>query len=135
MARHRPTATNGKRLKTTFWIFVGIDSVLLVLVFLSILSQGFTNAAPEVGGQLALFLLLPMALGVAVWLFKLSDGAVANRLALLMVLVPVPGVIAYGFYQDDLAAKNAHQSSKEVSVGAGASEDAQKPAAGTALSR
>ncbi len=104
-------------MKTIFWIAVAIDSVLIALIFFSILGDSFTNAAPQVGGKLLVFLLLPLALGAAICLFMFGTDIVAHRLALFIVLTPLPGVVAYGFYQDYADAQRVNRTS-ELSVGA-----------------
>ena len=120
------TATTGKLMTPIFWIVIAIDSIALALVLLGILSDSFTNAAPEVGGRLLAFLLLPLALGIPVCLFVFGNDIVAHRLALLIALAPVPCVIAYGLYQDYSSAREAVSGDK-MSVDAAA--DARPPMA------
>ena len=113
------TATTGKLMKPIFWIVIAIDSIVLALVLLGILSDSFTNAAPEVGGGLLAFLLLPLALSIPVCLFVFGNDIAAHRLALLIALAPVPCVIAHGLYHDYSSARDA-VSGDEMSVDAAA---------------
>ena len=122
------TATTGKLMKPSFWIVIAIDSIVLALVLLGILSDSFTNAATEVGGRLLAFILLPLALAATVCLFVFGNDIAAHRLALLIALVPIPFVIAYGFFQDYSSARGA-VGGGEVSVDAAA--DARPPMANT----
>ena len=107
LAVNAANATTGKRLKPIFWTVIAIDSIVLVLVLLGILSDSFTNSAPEMGGRLLTFLLFPLALAIPVCLFVFGNDIAAHRLALLIALAPVPCVIAYGFYQDYSSARDA----------------------------
>ena len=125
-----PVVMINKTMKKIFWIAVAIDSILATLVFLSILGEGFSNSAPKVGSMLLMFSLFPIALGVAVFLFKLSNHVVAHRVALLIVLAPIPGLVGYGFYQDYFSTKNA-PASKDLSTST--AEDAGKPLVGNNL--
>ena len=120
------TAPTGGLTKKLFWIVFAIDSIVLTLMFFSILAGSFTNAAPQVGDKLFAFLLLPLGLGIPICLFIFGNDLVARRLALLFALAPIPCVIAYGSYQDYLDAKRMSRSS-EVSVEA--ASDVRKPMA------
>ena len=104
-------------MKTIFWIAVAIDSLIITLMFFAILGDSFTNAAPQVGGKLLVFLLLPLALGIAICLFMFGTDIAAHRLAVLIALTPLPGVVAYGFYQDYADAQRVTKA-REQSVGA-----------------
>ena len=124
-----PVVMINKTMKKIFWIAVAIDSFLATLIFLAILGDSFSNAAPNVGGMLLTFSLFPTALGAAVSLFKLSNHVVAHRVALLIVLAPIPGIALYGFYQDYLSAKNESASN---TVPTATSEDTnRRPANGS----
>ena len=98
--------------KKLFWFVFVIDSVVLILIFFSILGDSFTNAAPQVGDKLFAFLLLPLGLGIPLCLYIFGNDIVAHRLALLFALAPIPSVIAYGFYQDYSAARQVGGSSQ-----------------------
>ncbi len=124
--RHVPktAATTSNLVKAIFWILVTIDSILVAIVFLALLGDLFSNAAPEVGGRLSAFLLLPMALGFVVWLYITSPDVDVQRLAIGILAVPVVALplvavyfsMAQNIERRDRAASSANDDAMERMV-------------------